>query len=289
MVLSMTGYGMGVAEDKTRVTVEIKTVNHRYLDLFLRLPRGYMSLEDVVRQEISDRLSRGRVEVVVTIEDFTTADRTVKIDWGLVKGYEAALMELERTLGVHYQARGEHILQQPDVLVAEQTSTEDVEPVLRTAISQALDNLITMREREGANLSQDLQQRIEKLQEMASLLKEKAPEIVTAYQTRLQDRISELMGQVPVDPDRVALEVAIFADKTNVTEELVRLESHLTQFQSILEQSGPIGRKLDFLTQEIQRELNTTASKANDSTVSQLVVDGKAELEKIREQVQNIE
>lgn len=278
-----------MVEDGIRVTVEIKSVNHRYLDVFIRIPRGYMILEDAIRQEVSSRLTRGRVEVVVTIEDFSEKGRTVKIDWGLIKGYEGALMELERTLGIHYQARGEHILSQPDVFIVEETSSQQIEPLLRQALAEALDHLVAMRLAEGDNLAKDLRGRLQKLRTIVSSLKERTPEIVAVYHNRLKERISELLGEVPVDEDRLALEVAIFADKTNVAEELVRLESHLNQFENVLRQPGSIGRKLDFLTQEIQRELNTIAAKANDATASQLVVEGKAELEKIREQVQNIE
>ena len=257
------------------MTVEIKTVNHRYLDFFIRVPRGFMSFEDVVRQEVSQRLHRGRAEIVVTVEDFADTNRTVTIDWGLVKGYEAALKELEKTLGIHYQARGEHILQQPDVLIPESVAPEDVEPTLREAMHRALDNLLAMRAREGEALAQDILQRVAKLEALTQQLREQAPKVVASYHQKLKERVAELVQQVPVDEERLALEVAIFADKTNVTEELVRLDSHLNQFRTILQQEGPIGRKLDFLIQEIQRRLNTTASKANDSTASQLVVEGR--------------
>lgn len=289
MVLSMTGFGTGVAEGEKRVTVEMKSVNHRYLDLFIRMPKGYLMLEDVVRREVSQRLHRGRIEVFVSIEDFEDKPRNVKIDWGLVRGYEAALRELERALHISYRAEGEHIIRQPDVLVAEEVGADVVEPLLKEALQKAIDSLISMRIAEGGNLAGDLRQRIQVLRNMSSEIRARVPQVVESYKDKLSQRIAELLQGVVVDEERLAMEVALFADRSNITEEIVRIGSHLDQFSLILEQDEPIGRKLDFLVQELQREFNTIASKASDAEISQMVVEAKAELEKIREQVQNIE
>jgi len=289
MVLSMTGFGTGVAEGEKRVTIEMKSVNHRYLDLFIRMPKGYLMLEDVVRREVSQRLHRGRIEVFVSIEDFEDKPRNVKIDWGLVRGYEAALRELERALHISYRAEGEHIIRQPDVLVAEEVGADVVEPLLKEALQKAIDSLISMRIAEGGNLAGDLRQRIQVLRNMSSEIRARVPQVVESYKDKLSQRIAELLQGVVVDEERLAMEVALFADRSNITEEIVRIGSHLDQFSLILEQDEPIGRKLDFLVQELQREFNTIASKASDAEISQMVVEAKAELEKIREQVQNIE
>lgn len=289
MVLSMTGFGTGVAEGEKRVTVEMKSVNHRYLDLFIRMPKGYLMLEDVVRREVSQRLHRGRIEVFVSIEDFEDKPRNVKIDWGLVRGYEAALRELERALHISYRAEGEHIIRQPDVLVAEEVGADVVEPLLKEALQKAIDSLISMRIAEGGNLAGDLRQRIQVLRNMSSEIRARVPQVVESYKDKLSQRIAELLQGVVVDEERLAMEVALFADRSNITEEIVRIGSHLDQFSLILEQDEPIGRKLGFLVQELQREFNTIASKASDAEISQMVVEAKAELEKIREQVQNIE
>lgn len=289
MVLSMTGFGTGVAEGEKRVTIEMKSVNHRYLDLFIRMPKGYLMLEDVVRREVSQRLHRGRIEVFVSIEDFEDKPRNVKIDWGLVRGYEAALRELEKALHISYRAEGEHIIRQPDVLVAEEVGADVVEPLLKEALQKAIDSLISMRIAEGGNLAGDLRQRIQVLRNMSSEIRARVPQVVESYKDKLSQRIAELLQGVVVDEERLAMEVALFADRSNITEEIVRIGSHLDQFSLILEQDEPIGRKLDFLVQELQREFNTIASKASDAEISQMVVEAKAELEKIREQVQNIE
>lgn len=289
MVASMTGFGTGIAEGDKRVTIEMKSVNHRYLDVFVRLPKGYLMLEEVIRREIAHHLHRGRIEVFVTIEDFGEKAKNVTIDWGLVKGYEAALQELEQRLQISFRPEGDHIIRQPDVLVVEEVGTDVVEPLLKEALHQAIDNLLQMRLTEGQNLVRDLRQRLQTLRQMCSEIRTRVPQVVESYRDKLSQRISELLQGVVVDQERLAMEVAIFADRCNITEELVRIGSHLDQFNLILEQNEPIGRKLEFLVQELQREFNTIASKASDAEISQLVVEAKAELEKIREQVQNVE
>lgn len=288
---SMTGYGRAVASAGDRAaTVEVRSVNHRFLDLAVRLPRSLIGLEDRVRSTVQEHLARGRIEITVTVEEHGSADRRVKIDRGLLLALRAALEEARDVLGTSEPVGLAHVLGFPDVLQLEEPAP-DLDGwwhVVRPALEQALADVARMRAREGQALAADIAARIQRLHTLADEVRDRAPVVVQEAALRLRQRLAELAPQ-GVDPQRLAQEVAIIADKSDVSEELARIASHLQQLSRLTAQPGPAGRRLDFLVQELNREWNTIGSKAGDAPIAQRVVEAKAELEKIREQVQNIE
>ncbi|MDW7650224.1 MAG: YicC/YloC family endoribonuclease [Bacillota bacterium] len=293
MIRSMTGYGQAESDPAgaIRLKVETRSVNHKYLDVSIRMPREIQSLEDRVRRKVQQSVGRGRVDVFINWLDHGEGAVHVTLDRDLAKAYQRALAEMCDVCTLDESPGLELLSGLPDVLRVEK---ETVEPdaiwnILETALGLALDNLLTQRTEEGARLSQDFIKRLGILEDTAKEVEKRAPVVVEEYRRRMEERLAELLDQVEFDPGRVLTEVAIFADRSNVTEELVRLASHLAAFRKALRQDGPIGRKLDFLTQELFREINTIGSKANDYEIASLVVEMKTELEKIREQVQNIE
>lgn len=294
MLKSMTGFGRGEYIDSThRIIVEIKAVNHRYNEIVIRMPKALGSLEDKVRRSIAGTILRGRVDTFITVDEYGQKKRTVRVDKDLAMAYHNAMGELAGLLGVPASDNIYHLSKYPDVLKVEEVS-EDVEklwPKLATAIESAVLNLKKMREAEGANIETDLLERVEKLYAYISAVEERSPQILIEYREKLLSRMRELLAAIGAEPDesRLLQETAIFADRTNVTEEIVRLKSHLSQFKSAVSEQDAVGRKLDFIVQEINRETNTIASKANDSTIANVVVEIKSEIEKIREQIQNIE
>lgn len=291
-VRSMTGFGRGEAGgDLGRIVVEMKAVNHRFSEVVFRMPRQFSALEEPARKLIQSRVSRGRVDVFVSWEAAAKA-RGVKVDKELAMAYYNALMELRGEIGSKSELSLDTLAKLPDVLKVEEgeVTAEDLWPAFEAATATAVDNLIAMREREGANLVQDLLARIARIEELGQFVAQRAPQVVDEYRARLTRRLEDLLGQSNVvDPQRLAQEVAIFADRSDITEEIQRLTSHISQFRAALAGGDAVGRKLDFLVQEIGREVNTIGSKANDATITSHVVDGKSELEKVREQVQNIE
>ncbi|SMC56079.1 YicC/YloC family endoribonuclease [Sporomusa malonica] len=294
MLKSMTGFGRGEYIDSThRIIVEIKAVNHRYNEIVIRMPKALGSLEDKVRRGIANTILRGRVDTFITVDEYGQKKRTVRVDKDLAMAYHNAMGELAGLLGVPASDNVYHLSKYPDVLKVEEIS-EDVEklwPKLATAIESAVLNLMKMREAEGANIENDLLARVEKLYTYIATVEERAPQILVEYREKLLGRMRELLAAVGAEPDETRLlqETAIFADRTNVTEEIVRLKSHLSQFKAAVKEREAVGRKLDFIVQEINRETNTIASKANDSTIANVVVEIKSEIEKVREQIQNIE
>lgn len=288
---SMTGYGRAVASAGDRTaTVEVRSVNHRFLDLSVRLPRSLAGLEDRVRSTVQERIQRGRVEIFVTVEDHAPGDRRVKIDRGLLLALRAALEEARDVLGTSEPIQLAHVLGFPDVLQVEEPAA-DLDgwwAVVRPALVEALHGVAAMRAREGQALAADIVARLGRLHAIAQQVSGRAPRVVQEAATRLEQRLAELAPQ-GIDPQRLAQEVAIIADRCDISEELARIDSHLRQLQSLTDQPGPVGRKMDFLVQELHREWNTIGSKASDAQISQWVVEAKAELEKVREQVQNIE
>ncbi|HHY47027.1 MAG TPA: YicC family protein [Firmicutes bacterium] len=292
MPASMTGYGLADATDgKYTVTVELKSVNHRYRDICLKLPRELTCLEDEIKGLIARSVSRGRVEVTVALDGIAGQGMEVTINRDLARAYYRALLDLNELLGRHDDIGIATLITVPDIVRVnpEAIDLDAITRLVRQCLEQALANLVTMRVSEGERLKQDIIHRAEKIEEFIDEIEERAPEMVEAYRARLRGRIHELLGEFPVDEARIATEVAIFAEKSNITEELVRARSHLVELKKVICQDEPVGRKLDFLVQEIHREANTIASKSLDAAVSRLVVDIKAELEKIREQAQNIE
>ncbi len=292
MLSSMTGYGRGEADGAGKViTVELKAVNHRYLETLIRLPRQYNSLEEKMKRDIQAQVARGRVEVYTNFKETGEAKRTVKVDKDLAVAYDKALEDLADVLNAAYQADVYRLMTLPEVVSVEQTE-EDLEQiwqVMQLALQRALKNLVEMRQQEGNRLRADLVHRLDKITEGSKLIETRQPQVVKAYQDKLAQRVAEILADIPLDENRLANEVAVFADRVSITEELVRLDSHLQQFHATLNLQEAVGRKLDFLTQELNREINTIGSKANDLEIGKIVVEVKSEIEKIREQVQNLE
>lgn len=292
---SMTGYGRGeYATEDRRVTVEIKSINNRYCDIQVRLPRVLNALESRIRDLVTNRLARGKIEVTITYADNRAQAYQVNCDLGLAKAYAEALREIAEAAGSTERPSASTIVRFNDVLRVEaaQVDPEDTWSLLETAIQRALDSLTAMRAEEGGRLSVDMAARIALIESERQVIAVRAPEIPVLYRERLQARIADLLGDragVLVDEQRMAAEIALYADKCAIDEELVRLQSHLESFLTILAEPVPVGKKLDFLVQEINREINTIGSKANDLQLTDRVVLLKSEVEKIREQVQNVE
>ena len=292
MLKSMTGFGRGEAYGQGRkFVIELKAVNHRYLDVVVRLPRMLNFLEDRVRKLIQSGVARGRIDIFFAMEQLAEKNAAVKVDKVLGASYHKAMKELQGDLQLSGNISVLDIAQLPDVLVLHEVE-EDVEawwPVVQEAVVAALENLQQMRKAEGEQLGYDIANRIDKIKLMKNEINKIAPQVVEDYRLRLNRQLEDWLGENIPDPVRVAGEIAIFADRSNITEEIVRLESHLKQVNSCLAGDEPVGRKLDFIVQEMNREINTIASKGNNVEISRLVVDVKSELEKIREQIQNVE
>ncbi|WP_299448749.1 YicC/YloC family endoribonuclease [uncultured Phascolarctobacterium sp.] len=299
MLKSMTGFGRGEYEDADfSITVEMKTVNHRYNEVAIRLPRFLNPLEDRIRKTILKTVSRGRIDVFINA-DYTTSDNcSLKVDKNLAAAYHKALQEVGAAIGaeetgISTAAEILYLSRCQDVINIKEGffDVESVWPKVEQAVCQALDNLVAMRETEGGNIYGDFIYRADLIAAKLALIEERSPMVVEEYQAKLSERLTNLLADhnITVEPERLLQEVAIFADRTSITEEIVRLKSHIKQFKLIIASDQPVGRKLDFLIQEFNREANTIASKANDYTLAQIVVEIKAEIEKIREQIQNIE
>ena len=299
MLKSMTGFGRGQYEDENfSVTVEMKTVNHRYNEVAIRLPRFLNPLEDKIRKTILKTVNRGRIDVFINADYTTSENCTLKVDKNLAAAYHKALQEVGAAIGltelnintaqeVMYLSRCQDVINVKEGFF----DVETVWPKVEQAVKEALDNLVAMRETEGGNIYGDFIYRADLIAEKLTQIEARSPMVVEEYQAKLSDRLNNLLADhnITVEPERLLQEVAIFADRASITEEIVRLKSHIKQFKNIINSDQPVGRKLDFLIQEFNREANTIASKANDYTLAQIVVEIKAEIEKIREQIQNIE
>ncbi len=299
MLKSMTGFGRGEYEDENfSVTVEMKTVNHRYNEVAIRLPRFLNPLEDKIRKTILKTVNRGRIDVFINADYTSSENCTLKVDKNLAAAYHKALQEVGSAigceeLGINTGAEIMYLARCQDVINVKEGffDVETVWPKVEQAVKQALQNLVAMRETEGGNIYGDFIYRADLIAEKLTQVEARSPKVVEEYQAKLTERLNNLLADhnITVEPERLLQEVAIFADRTSITEEIVRLKSHIKQFKTIIESDQPVGRKLDFLIQEFNREANTIASKANDYTLAQIVVEIKAEIEKIREQIQNIE
>jgi len=292
MIKSMTGFGRGKIEDGGKeLMVEIKTVNHRYCDIYIKMPRQISFLEDKVREVIRKKISRGKVDVYITYDDFSEDSKDIIIDRALAEAYNRSVQLLRDEFGLKDDISVSLIARFPDVLRVEkpEEDEEKIWSLLSVALNDALDALINMRQIEGEGLMHDLLERTTIIENNIKEISIRAPEVVKEYKCKLENRIKELLDQQIVDENRLAMEVAIFADRCSIEEELVRLGSHIKQLRETLKLSQPVGRKLDFLLQELNREINTIGSKANDLIITNQVVEIKSELEKIREQIQNIE
>ena len=292
MISSMTGFGRAtVASDGREITIELKSVNHRYLDLAFRMPRHIGFIEDVLRQLLTEQLSRGHVNIFVNYRNTRTDARTVVIDEALMGAYLSAA----RKAAAQYELRDDITLSAamrfPDVtdVIEAEEDRDAVAALAREAALRAVTAMKRMRAGEGERLCNDLLNRVTTVESIAGKIDVRAPFVVEEYRTKLSERIESMLGGVEVDRTRLATEVALFADKASINEELVRLASHITEMRKVLGADEAAGRRLDFIVQEMNREFNTIGSKANDAEITSLVIAGKGEIEKIREQVQNIE
>lgn len=292
MIKSMTGFGQGEAKNQHyAVKVELKSVNHRYLDLFIRLPKQYNQLEEPLRSAIQGRIARGRVEVMINVEEFGDQERIVDINKGLLQGYLQALDIIQANIGSTEQITLDQILSLPDLVEIREPELnwESLQAIFLEATHLALDDLEQMRKVEGQRLRVDLLEKTLVVEGLVEQVSQIAPQVVADYRHRLHERLGDLLDGTNITEERFLGEVAIFADRCSIDEELVRLSSHIQQLRDGLHSDQSVGRKLDFLIQEINREVNTIGSKANNLQIASLVVELKSELEKIREQVQNIE
>lgn len=292
MIKSMTGFGRGENAGRYKhVTAEIKSVNHRYSEIMVKLPRQYSFLEDNIRRHTLEEISRGRVEIYLKLEDNALWKRQVQVDKELAVAYHNALKDLAYITETDLSVGAKEIALFPDVLTLEepQENLEEIWEDILPAVDKALKALLQMRLDEGSKLKTDLLDRLDYISSLHKKVEEKSPLVVNQYKEKLQARMKELLDGAQIDETRIAVEVAMFADRCSIAEETVRLNSHIGQFHKILAEKNPIGRKLDFLLQEMNREINTIGSKANDLEITQHVVEMKSELEKLREQVQNIE
>jgi len=293
MIFSMTGYGKGTAEmEGYSLSVEIRSVNHRYGEMSVKLPRLLLALESDIKKQAADRLKRGRIDIAV-LQD-TTAGTTLLVpvlNRPLAEAYGRIFNELKEVLGWEGELSPALIAAQKDVVLLreEEADTEKIRVCLARAMGDALDQIVAMRKVEGEAIAQDILSRLEVLTGQLAEVKALAPQVPGLWRQKLQERLERLGPDLAVDPARIAQEVAFFADRCDISEEIVRLDSHIDQFRALFDIDEPVGRKMDFLVQEMNREANTIGSKANHPELSSQVVALKAELEKIREQVQNIE
>ena len=293
MIKSMTGFGKGEYTDgKRSVSCEIRAVNHRYCDVNVKMPRRYSFAEDKIKKEVKQIMKRGKIELYIVIDNLTEEDITVKLNTPVAGQYVQSLKELKAAFDLDGEVTLEMVAGMPDVVKSapDVANEEEVTEAIVGAVKNALTAIDEMRAVEGGKLKEDLVMRGELIRSYVDTIRDKAPQVGEQYAAKLNDRIKELIGDsVEVPEDRILLEAAIFADKANITEELVRLDSHLNQLKTILNGDSPCGKKLDFLVQEMNRETNTIGSKANDIGITDVMLNIKSELEKIREQVQNIE
>ncbi|CAB1249008.1 MAG: YicC family protein [Clostridiales bacterium] len=292
MLKSMTGFGrMEAVKNGREISVEIKSVNHRYFEFSSRISRGYDFLESKLKTYLQKKLFRGKVEAFVSIETLQDTAAQVHVNYPLAESYLKSLRELRDRYDLRDDISVMAVSRYPDILTVEH-EPEDEEALwndVKEVAEGALGALLAMREAEGVNLKKDVLSRAECILQMVQKVEERSPQTVAEYNEKLIARLHEILGDTTVDEERLLTEAAIFADKVAVAEETVRLRSHFDQFKKLLDSEGPIGRKLDFLVQEMNREANTIGSKACDTQIAYLVVDIKAEIEKIREQIQNIE
>lgn len=290
---SMTGYGSGrsTADDGTQCSVEIQSVNRRQSELMINLPRDLGSLEPRVREAVNARIARGRLVINVHHQTRTAADAAPAIDVAAARKHYEAMRALKNTLGVRGKVSIETILRAPGVMRSTEDAADPAQlwPQIETALRHALDELIAMRAQEGRHLAGDLRPRLHEIRARLADIRQRQPDAAAHYRQTLHERLQRAGLSVPIDDDRLAKEIVVFADRCDISEEITRMDSHLDQFLALAEKDEPVGRTMDFLSQEMARELNTLGAKANDLAISQFAITCKTELDKIREQVQNIE
>jgi len=288
----MTAFGRGEAmADGYRFTVELRTLNHRFCDIRIKLPRKYTEFEEEVKRKLSSAFSRGRIEVNVVADEALDKVQHLTVDAELAKTYKRLLLDLQDKLGLEASLGLDTLLHFRDIFVFEEDEKSRAQAwkVLEMAVDQSVKQCIQMRKEEGLAIETDFNERLKQLETLSSEVENRTPLVVLEVRDRLQKRIEELLGQGELDESRLAQEVAILAERSDITEEVIRFRSHIQQFRALLKASGPRGRQLEFLLQEMHREINTIGSKANDVEIAQKVIQIKTELERLREQVQNVE
>lgn len=292
MIKSMTGYGSakGAAED-LEITVEVKSVNNRYLDTSVRMPRSFLFAEDAVKSAVQRHISRGKVDMFVSVDASAADNMTVKINEPLLRGYLEAIRHISDSYDLENDLTAVSVSRFPDILTVEKKDldADSISAGITAVAEKALDDFDAMRLREGEKLCSDVLSRLETIEALVSTVEREAPKTVEEYRNRLREKMAELLGAAGIDENRILSEAAVFADHIAVDEETVRLRSHISQLRTMLSGRSPIGRKIDFLIQEFNREANTIGSKCQNSDIAHVVVDLKSEIEKIREQIQNIE
>ncbi|MBP1559692.1 MAG: YicC family protein [Oscillospiraceae bacterium] len=292
MIRSMTGYGRSrQILDGREILVEIKSVNHRYFEFSARVPRAYGYIEDKLKTFLQDKISRGKVEVGVTVFNIDGKDALIEVNQSIAQGYVDALRKANESLGLNDDLTLSQLIRLPDIFNVRKNN-EDEEVIwndVKIVAEEAVNNFVAMREAEGQKMKDDILSRLNYIGELVSQVEERSPMVTEAYRSRLYNKMCEILNDKKIEEQRILTEAAIFSEKTAVDEETVRLRSHIHQFTSLLEIKEPVGRKLDFLIQEFNRESNTIGSKAQDVEITKIVVELKSEIEKIREQIQNIE
>ncbi|WP_455268247.1 YicC/YloC family endoribonuclease [Ruminococcus sp.] len=292
MIKSMTGFGREhIVANGREIIVEIRSVNHRYYEFTSRTPRAYGYLDEKLKGFLKSGISRGKVEASVSIYNQEGTDAEIELNKAVAKGYLDALRGAADELDLDDDITLSHIMKLPDVFTVVK-KTDDEEVIwneVKEVAQVALDRFVQMRETEGVKMYDDISGRLDYIEETVGKIEDQSPNVTESYRERLYAKIKETLGDKDIDEQRILTEVAIFADKVAIDEETVRLRSHISQFRELIKSDEPVGRKLDFLVQELNREVNTIGSKANDLTITKMVVDLKAEIEKIREQIQNIE
>lgn len=292
MIKSMTGFGRAeLIDEEKKITVEMKSVNHRYLDVNMRMPKKFSVFEASIRSLLKEYIQRGKVDVFITCEDYTQSRVSVKYNREIAQQYLGYLQEMSRDFQLSGEINAALLSRYPEVLtMEEQTEDEDemwgaLEGVIRNAAVQ----FVEARTKEGIELKRDILDKLEKMEEKVELVEKRSPDIIKEYREKLETKVKELLADMQMEESRIAAEVILYADKICTDEETVRLKSHIKHTKSVLDEKEGIGRKLDFIAQEMNREANTILSKANDLETSNLAIDLKTEIEKIREQIQNIE
>lgn len=292
MIKSMTGFGRcEIAENSRKFTVEMKAVNHRYLDVNIKMPKALNFFESAIRSELKNYIARGKVDVFITYEDMSENTSTVRYNKEIAREYLTYLQQMSEEFGLDNDIRVSTLSKYPEVFTMEETGIDEEElwKELQKAVDGAAKMFVETRITEGEHLKEDLIGKLDGMLKLVDFIAERSPQIISEYRNRLEEKVKEFLGDVSVDESRLLTEVTIFADKVCVDEEIVRLRSHIETTKNTLREGGSIGRKLDFLAQEMNREANTILSKANDLEISNCAIELKTEIEKVREQIQNIE
>lgn len=292
MIKSMTGFGrFEVSNDKRKITVEMKSVNHRYLDVSIKMPKKLNFFEAAIRNELKSYIQRGKVDMFITFEDFSEDNVTIKYNKDIAAEYLKYLKEMSQEFSLENDIRVSTLSRYPEVFSMEE-STQDEEEIwkeLKQCIDKASEGFVETRVTEGENLKNDLLGKLDGMLKNVGIIEERAPQIIAEYKAKLTEKVEEMLGNTQFDEGRILTEVTLFADKVCVDEELVRLHSHIEATRDTLMEGGSVGRKLDFIAQEMNREANTILSKCNDLTISNVAIELKTDIEKVREQIQNIE